>query len=115
MIEHLKQEAAAHIHQALGEPVAYHYLEGQTVQICAIFVMADVQVTMGGEVPIDSRQPMCSIRRCDLQRKPRQGDLITRRDATYEIKSAQPQLDASFNCMLWAVDERHAQKLRDRT
>lgn len=113
--EALKQEAAGHIHQALGEAVRFHYLEGNTVDMCVVFTTADVQVTMGGEVPIDSRQPMCSIRRCDVTRKPRQGDMITRRDVTYEIKSAQPKGDAAFHCLLWAVDERHASQVRSRT
>lgn len=113
--EHLKAEAASHIHSAMGEPVTYHYSEGRSTAFCAIFVMAAVQIGMGGEVPIDSRQPMCSIRGCDLQRKPRQGDLITRRNVTYEVKSVQSELDASWRCLLWAVDERHASQARDRT
>jgi len=113
--ESLKQEAAGHIHQELGELVRFHYLEGNTVDINVVFTTADVQVSMGGEVPVDSRQPVCRIQRSDISRKPRQGDLITRRNVTYEIKSAQPKLDASFHCLLWAVDERHAQKVRDRT
>jgi hypothetical protein len=113
--EALKLEAARHIHRELGESVRFHYQEGHTVDICVVFTTAEVQVTMGGEVPIDSRQPMCRIRRTDVTRKPRQGDMITRRNMTYEIKSAVPKLDAAFHCLLWEVDDRNAREVRDRT
>ena len=114
--EDLKLEAMSHIVQALGEPVRYHFAEGNTKTICVVFTMTDVQVSLGGEVPIDSRQPMMGVRRADIDRKPRQGDLVTRRNVTYEIRGpVREMLDASFRCALFAVDERHARAMRDKT
>lgn len=113
--EALKLEAGGHIREALGEPVRFHYAEGSTVDICVVFTTAEVQITMGGEVPVDARQPMCRIQRTDVTRKPRKGDLITRRNLTYEVKSAVPKMDASYHCLLWEVDDRNATQQRDRT
>ncbi|WP_137860794.1 hypothetical protein [Variovorax sp. 3P27G3] len=113
--EQLKQEAAAVIEAEFGEPIRYQYREGQLVDICAKFTMAATDISMGGQVPISSRQPMCNIRRGVLQRKPLQGDLVTRRNVVYEVKVAEEKLDASFDVLLLAVDARHAAHLRDRT
>lgn len=113
--ETIKAQASAAIRRELGEGVLYHYLEGHTRPMCAIFTMADVQVSMGGEVPVDSREPMVSVRRCDMDRRPRQGDMVTRRSVTYEIKQVMEQHDASFNCLLLAVDNRHARGVRSHT
>lgn len=113
--ESLKLEAASVVHQEFGEPVRYHYAEGHTAEICVVFTMATAEVSMGGQVSVESRQPMCNIKRDAIERKPRQGDLLTRRNVTYEVKSAEETLDASFNVLLWAVDSRHAQRVRDRT
>lgn len=114
--EALKLEAMGHIVKDLGESVLYHYIEGHTRPVRVVFSMADVQVSMGGEVPIDTRQPMIGVRRCDVERKPRQGDMLTRRNVTYEIRGpVREALDAGFKCALLAVDERQAQAVRDRT
>lgn len=114
--EDLKNEAMACIVSELGEDVLYHYSEGHTKPVRVVFSMADVQVSMGGEVPIDSRQPMIGVRRDDIERKPKQGDLLTRRNVTYEIRGGvREMLDAGFQCALFAVDERHARAVRDRT
>lgn len=113
--ESIKAQASAHIRQHLGEQILYHYRNGDTHALCAIFTMADVQVSMGGEVGIDSRKPMASVRRCDMQRKPRQGDLITRRQVTYEIQQVAEEHDATFNCLLLAVDTRHGHAVRSHT
>jgi hypothetical protein len=113
--EAIKLEASGHIHRALGESVRYHYKEGYTKPLCAIFTMVDVQVSMEGQVPVDSQKPMCNIRRCDIDRKPRQRDTITRRNVTYEIQQVKEDLDASYNCLLLAIDNRAAVQQRDRT
>lgn len=113
--EAIKLEAAGHIHKELGEPVRYHYRDGYTKQLCTIFTMTDVQVDMGGQVAIDSQKPMCNIRRCDIDRKPRQGDTLTRRNVTYEIQQVKEELDASYNCLLLVTDNRAAVQQRDRT
>lgn len=113
--EQIKQEAAGVLEGEFGEPVRFQYREGRLVDICAKFTMATTEVGMGGQVPISSRQPMCNIRRGVLERKPLQGDLITRRSITYEVKVAEEKLDASFDVLLLVVDSRHAARLRDRT
>lgn len=117
--EAIKLEAAGHIHAAFGEPVRYHYSSRQgsayTKQMCVIFTMKDVLVDMGGQVAIDSQKPMCNIRRCDIDRKPRQGDTLTRRNVTYEIQQVKEELDASYNCLLLVIDSRAAVQQRDRT
>lgn len=113
--EAIKLEAADHVHAALGEKVYYHFREGTTGTVSAIFTMVDALVSMGGQVPIDSRKPMCNIRRCDIDRKPRQGDTITRRNVTYEIEQVKETMDASFDCLLLAIDSRQAKQARDRT
>jgi hypothetical protein len=113
--EALKLEASGHIHQALGEPIRYHYVNGNTVNTSAVFTMADVLVSDGGQVPIDSREPMCNLRRCNMERKPRQGDTLTRRNVTYEIKQVKEALDASWDCLLLVIDSRYANAARDKT
>lgn len=113
--EALKLEAAGYVQQALGEDVRYHYAEGNTTNTRAIFVIAEVDVGMGGQVPVDSSAPMCNVRRCDLQRKPRQGDMVTRRNITYEVKQAKPRNDASWDVLLMVVDNAHANNARDKT
>lgn len=113
--EALKLEAAGHIHAALGEQVTFHYREGTSGTLSAIFKMTDVQVSMGGQVPVDSRKPMCNIRRCDIDRKPKQGDTLTRRNVTYEIEQVKENMDASFDCLLLTIDARQAKQSRDRT
>ena len=113
--EAIKAQASAAVRRELGETILYHYREGNSQRTCAIFTIADVQVNMGGEVAIDSRQPMASLRRCDMQRRPRQGDLITRRNVTYEIKQVAEMHDATFNCLLLAVDSRHGTAVRSHT
>lgn len=113
--EVIKLEAAGHVREALGEMVHYHFREGTSGTVKAIFTMADALVTMGGEVPIDTRKPMCNIRRCDIDRKPRQGDTITRRNVTYEIEQVKETMDASYNCLLLTIDARQANQSRDRT
>lgn len=113
--EAIKLEAARHVHAEMGEKVYYHFAEGTTGTVSAIFTMADVQVSMGGQVAVDSRKPMCNIRRCDIDRKPRQGDTITRRNVTYEIEQVKETMDASFNCLLLVIDNRQATMARDKT
>lgn len=114
--ELLKLEAMGHIVADLGEDVLYHYQEGYTRPIRVVFSMADVQVSMGGEVPIDTRQPMIGVRRTDIERKPRHGDSLTRRNVVYEIRGpVRETLDAGFQCPLLAADDRHARAVRDRT
>ncbi|WP_298702662.1 hypothetical protein [uncultured Variovorax sp.] len=113
--EQIKQEAAAVVQAEFGEPIRFQYLEGHLVDICAKFTMATTDVSMGGQVPISSRQPMCNIRKGVLERKPRQGDLIIRRSVTYEVKAVEVKLDASFDVLLLVVDARHAAHMRDRT
>jgi hypothetical protein len=113
--ESIKAQASAAVRRELGEGILYHYRDGNTQPLCAIFTMADVQVSMGGEVGIDSRKPMASVRRCDMHRKPRQGDLITRRQVTYEIQQVAEEHDATFNCLLLAVDTRHGHAVRSHT
>ena len=101
--EAIKAQASAAVRRELGETILYHYREGNSQRTCAIFTIADVQVNMGG------------LRRCDMQRRPRQGDLITRRDVTYEIKQVAEMHDATFNCLLLAVDSRHGTAVRSHT
>ncbi|HYW57682.1 MAG TPA: hypothetical protein VE934_12020 [Polaromonas sp.] len=113
--EALKLEAAGHAQAALGEDVRYHYAEGNTTTTRAIFVIADVEVANGGQTSVESRAPMCNIRRCDVQRKPRQGDMITRRNVTYEVKQANPRNDASWDVLLFVVANAHANSARDKT
>ena len=112
--EALKLEAGGHVKQALGQWVRFHYAEGSTVDLCVVFSTADVQIA-NGEVPIDSRQPVCRIQRTDVTRKPKHGDRITRRNLTYEVKSAVAKGDTAFICLLWEVDDRHANAVRDKT
>jgi hypothetical protein len=112
--EALKQRASLTVHQTLGEDVTYHYGEIENQLLRGVFTMIPVQVQMG-EVFIDSMRPACSVLRCDVKRKPKQGDMITRRDVTYEVEQVQPTLDASFHLLLHAVDARYAQQTRDRT
>ncbi|MDP3228515.1 MAG: hypothetical protein Q8N13_11140 [Acidovorax sp.] len=113
--EDLKLEAAGHIRNELGEPVIFHYQEGQSVNLTVVFTMADVQIADGGQVPVDSTQPVCKIWRCDVTRKPRQGDTLTRRNITYEVLAARPSLDAGWLCPLHVVDDKYANRPRDRT
>lgn len=113
--EALKLEAAGHIRNNLGEPVRFHYREGQTINLTVVFTMADVVVGDGGQVPVESTQPVCKIWRCDVTRKPRQGDTLTRRNVTYEIMAARPSLDGGWLCPLLVVDAAHASRPRDRT
>lgn len=113
--EALKLEAAGHIRDALGEAVLFHYREGQTVNLTVVFTMADVQIADGGQVPVESTQPVAKIWRCDVTRKPRQGDTLTRRNVTYEVMAARPTLDAGWLCPLLVVDNAHANRPRDRT
>jgi hypothetical protein len=113
--EQLKTEAAGVVNQHLGEAIRYHYLKGDTASFCAVFEMVDSQVVMGGEVAIDSRAPSCTVRKCDLQRRPKHGDLVTRRDVTYEVRQCIEVLDTGFKLLLHAVDDRHAYAVRSKT
>lgn len=113
--EALKQRASAVVHSTFGEPIRYQTREGQLLNICAAFTMTDAQVSMGGEVAIDTRRPSCSIQRNQLPRRPRQGDLITRRSVTYEVTTVHETLDASYELLLLAVDSRHAVPPRSHT
>ncbi len=112
--EALKQQSSQVVHKTFGEPLLYHYAENESETLVGVFTMVPVQVSMG-ETFIESMRPACSIQRCDMQRKPKQGDLITRRDVTYEVEQVQPTLDASFHLLLHTVDARHAKAVRQRT
>lgn len=113
--ERLKQTAAADVARHLGEQILFTFRDGNAVSVCAIFSIADVQIQMGGDVAVDSRAPMCNIRKCLLSRRPRQGDTVTRRDIVYEIKQVEETIDASYNCMLFSIDRRNATTQRSFT
>jgi hypothetical protein len=112
--EAIKNEASGHIHRELGEPIRYHYTrDGITKNMCGIFTMVDAVISMEGQVPVDTQKPMCSIRACDMNVRPRKGDMITRRNITYEITQVKENLSASYGCMLLLMDDRAATQRRD--
>jgi hypothetical protein len=113
--EALKQQASAAVHQTMGEPLRYQYKEGTLVELCGVFTMVDVQVDTGGETFIDSRKLAVSLRRCDMQRKPRQGDRVMRRDVVYEIQQCEENHDTGWRCLLLALDARASAAVRSHT
>jgi len=104
--EAIKQQAAAIIADRLGENVRYHYKGGDTVLVRGIFALVDSQVVMNGTVSIDSYAPSINIRRDLLTRKPKQGDMVTRRDVTYTVRSINELVDASWTVLLHVADSR---------
>lgn len=114
-IEALKQQAMRVVAQHLGEPMLYHYRGGDTQSVCGIFSIVNVEVDLGGVVPVNSRAASCSFERDPMQRRPMEGDQVTRRDVTYEVKRVADNEDSSFRCWLFAVDQRHAHSVRSRT
>lgn len=115
MFEAVKQRAALLIADRLGENVRYHYKRGDTVEVRAIFLLADAQVQMNGAISVDSYAPSMNIRRDLLTRKPKQGDMITRREVTYTVRGINELVDASWTVLLHVADGRADRSPRDES
>jgi hypothetical protein len=111
--EALKNDAAGAIKSAFGEMITYQYKEGIIATLCGVFTMVDVQID-NGEASIDSRKPAVTLRRVDVDRKPKQGDRVTRRNVVYEVQQVEELHGTSWMCMLLEIDSRHARAQRDR-
>lgn len=84
--------------------VIYHYNEFQSCKICALFDSIHTDVNVGGELPIDSVEHWILVEKYVLTRKPQEGDLITRRDITYEVVQVLEDGHASYRLRLLEVD-----------
>lgn len=88
--------------------IIYHYRDGTSCKICAVFDSINYEANTGGEVMIDTVQHFILIEKYMLTRKPLRGDLITRRNITYEIVEIEEDGHASYRIRLHETDTTNA-------
>lgn len=101
---HVKKAASA-VSRHLGLSLMYHYQEGYTKRFCAVRDFNEYEVSLG--VGIDTNTCAFAIEIAQLDREPKQGDLITHKNATYEVKHIQNDGIGIVRVACFEVDTRH--------
>ena len=101
--ERLTNQAAHESVKAFGASMKYEYCDGQIVNICAVPDSNHIEVSLSGEVGIDSIQPVFMIEKCTLKRAPIQGDFIHYKGDRYEVRLNEEDGFASYRITMWRV------------
>jgi hypothetical protein len=102
----------------VDEYVIYHYCENQqvisTCKVCAVFDSDHSSVDVGGSAMIDTHEYYMLIEKYVLTRKPKTGDLVTRRNLAYRVVGIEEDGHASYRLKLHADDDLNAQQHYER-
>lgn len=101
--EQLTNQAARASVKAFGSSMKYEYCDGQIVNICAVADSNHIEVSLSGEVGIDTVQPVYMIEKCALKREPIQGDFIHHKGTRYEVRLLEEDGFASYRILMWEV------------
>ena len=102
----------------VDEYVIYHYCENHqvisTCKVCAVFDSDHSSVDVGGSAMIDTHEYYMLIEKYVLTRKPKTGDLVTRRSLAYRVVGIEEDGHASYRLKLHADDDLNAQQHYER-
>jgi hypothetical protein len=102
----------------VDEYVIYHYCENHqvisTCKVCAVFDSDHSSVDVGGSAMIDTHEYYMLVEKYALTRKPKTGDLVTRRNLAYRVVGIEEDGHASYRLKLHADDDLNAQQHYER-
>ena len=101
--EQLTNKAARASVKAFGASMDYVYCDGEKITVCAVPDSNHIEVSLSGEVGIDSIQPVFMIEKCLLKRAPIQGDFILYKGDRYEVRLNEEDGFASYRITMWRV------------
>jgi hypothetical protein len=104
----MANKAIKKVTKTMGENIIYHYNNGSSMPMCAVFYINNQEVDLGGSMNINSVKYEFLIAKCAIDRRPVHGDTITSRNATFEVIDVIEDGISSYIAVCHSVDARYA-------